>query len=275
MINNNSIFWNSSVLETQQTANNSAGNSVIAPFASSMVQIGQLTNNRQGLNINSDFQIKKLKLNIGYGISQELKNISSQITYNHPTNNLALSRFWRWGNFPTAGLGPYGNITKVYRGVYETVDVKDTSLNLKNFNSIEINAKYSCKILNHDTYFNYLGSFNSIQKKVSPITVFTEDAYIRTYYHQMEFYFKVNSNLIITNFIGWERIIANYYTNTDLISYRPRNQTGLSFATGFDLSISKNAALYFRQRWMNYQDKSFIKDRYIGTESTLELKIFF
>lgn len=275
VINNNSIFWNSSVLETQQTANNSAGNSVIAPFASSMVQIGQLTNNRQGLNINSDFQIKKLKLNIGYGISQELKNISSQITYNHPTNNLALSRFWRWGNFPTAGLGPYGNITKVYRGVYETVDLKDTSLILKNFNSIEINAKYSCKILNHDAYFNYLGSFNSIQKKVSPITVFTEDAYIRTYYHQMEFYFKVNSNLIITNFIGWERIIANYYTNTDLITYRPRNQSGLSFATGFDLSISKNAALYFRQRWMNYQDKSFIKDRYIGSESTLELKIFF
>ena len=91
----------------------------------------------------------------------------------------------------------------------------------------------------------------------------------------MEFYFKVNSNLIITNFLGWERIIANYYTNTDLITYRPRNQSGLSFATGFDLSISKNAALYFRQRWMNYQDKSFIKDRYIGTESTLELKIFF
>ena len=92
------------------------------------------------------------------------------------------------------------------------------------------------------------------------------------------YYTNTQSDAIIANYYTKtqsDATIANYYTNTDLISYRPRNQTGLSFATGFDLSISKNAALYFRQRWMNYQDKSFIKDRYIGTESTLELKIFF
>ena len=275
VINNNSVFWNSSVVETQKTANNTVGNAVIAPFASSMVQIGQLTNNRQGLNINSEIKIKKLKLGIGNGISQELQNISSKITYNHPTNNLALSRFWRWSTYPTSNLGPYGNLTKVYRGVYETVSLKDSTLKLKNFNTIEIMAKYAFKIGKRDAYLNYLGAFSSIQKKLSPITVFTEEAYVRTYYHQMEMYLKLNNNLIFTNYMGWERIIANYYTNTDLISKRPRNQEGLSFATGFDYSLGKNSAIYFRQRWMHYVDHSFGKDKYFGTETTVELKMFF
>jgi hypothetical protein len=276
VINNNSIFWNSSIVETQQnTISSASGNAVLAPFASSMVQIGQLTNNRQGLNINADVNIGKLKLSIGNGISQEISNISTQITYNHPTNNLALSRFWRWSNYPTTGLGPYGNLTKVYRGVYETVNVKDTALALKNFNTIEINAKYAFNILNHDVYLNYLGSYNSIQKKMSAITVFTEEAYIRNYYHQLELYFKVNSNLVIANYFGWERIVGNYNTDLDELTRRPRNQEGLSFATGFDLSLGKNAGLYVRQRWIDYHDYSFKKDKYIGTETTVELKLFF
>jgi hypothetical protein len=275
VINNNSVFWNSSVVETQNAGNNTVGNAVIAPFASSMVQIGQLTNNRQGLTINSEIKLKKLKIGVGNAISQELQNLSSTISYNHPTNNLALSRFWRWSNYPTANLGPYGNITKVYRGVFETVNLKDSTLTLKNFNSIEVMAKYAFKIGRRDAYLNYLGAFSSIQKKLSPITVFTEEAYVRTYYHQMELYLKVNNDLIFTNYIGWERIIANYFTTTDLISRRPKNQEGLSFATGFDYSLGKNTAIYFRQRWMKYADTSFGKDKYFGTETTVELKMFF
>jgi hypothetical protein len=39
--------------------------------------------------------------------------------------------------------------------------------------------------------------------------------------------------------------------------------------------MSKGAGLYIRQRWMNYQDRSFSKDQYKGWETTVEIKIFF
>jgi hypothetical protein len=275
VINNNSSFWNSSVIENQSASAALSGNAVLAPFASSMVQIGQMTNNRQGFNINAEYNIKHFRLSFGNSIAQEIENISSKITYAHPANNLALSRFWRWSVFPTAGIGPYGQLTKVYRGIYETVNVEDSLLNKKNFNSIEVYAKSNFKIFNKETYLNYFGAFSSIQRNFSPVTVFTEQAYVRTYYHQLECYFKLSPTLILTNYLGWERIIANYNTEINAVTRRPRNQEGLSWATGFDLSLGKNAGLYVRQRWMKYADKSFLMDNYKGYETTVELKIAF
>ncbi len=301
VINNNSIFWNSSVVETPQNTTVAAGSAALSPFASSMTQVGQITNNRQGFEINTEIKVKKLKISFGNSIAQEIDNISSQITYGHPTNNLALSRFWRWSAYPTPGLGPYGNLTKVYRGVYETVNVTDSVLQKKHFNTIEVNAKYAFKLFNKDIYVNYLGSFGSVQKKLSPITVFNEDAYIRAYYHQAELYVKLNSKLVLTNYVGCERVIGNYNTNLDSIEtintttnvteikLTPRNQVGWSYATGFDLSLGKNVGLYVRQRWFTYHSlitkrganlneheyRSFAKDRYQGFETTVELKMFF
>ena len=275
VLNNNSAFWNSSVIETQESSAALSGNAVLAPFASSMVAIGQMTNNRQGLNINGEYKSKSLSVSFGNSIAQEIENISSQITYSHPTNNLALSRFWRWSAYPTSGLGPYGQLTKIYRGVYETVTVQDSALKRKNFNAMEIYIKSNCHILRREAYINYFGTFSSIQRDVAPVTVFNESAYLRTYYHQFEFYYKITPGIIWTNYLGWERIIANYKTNVDAISRRPRNQEGWSMATGADVSLGKNAGLYIRQRWMKYEDKNFSRDRYKGFETSVEIKIAF
>ena len=275
VINNNSSFWNSSVIETQTSSAALSGNAVLAPFASSMVAIGQMTNNRQGLNINGEYRSKFLNISFGNSIAQEIENISSQITYGHPTNNLALSRFWRWGVFPNPNVGPYGQLTKIYRGVYETVNVQDSLLVRKNFNAMEIYIKSLIHIFKREAFINYFGSFSSIQRNLSPITEFTEKAYLRTYYHQFEFYYKITPGIIWANYLGWERIIANYNTTVDAVSRRPRNQEGLSFATGLDVSLGKNAGLYIRQRWMNYEDRSFSRDRYKGFETSMEIKIAF
>ncbi len=281
VINNSSVFWNSSIREANpsSTATGSAGSQVLlVPFASSMVQVGQMTNNRRGIELNTEFEIGKLKTSIGNSISEEIDNISSQITYGHPANNLTLSRFWRWG-FP-GGVGPYNNLTKVYRGVFETLYLTDIDgtgkpLNKKRFNTMELNMKYNTKIFRKDFYVYYLLTMASLQKKLSPITVFTEKAYLRTYYHQAEFYYRLMPKLMWTNYLGYERIIANYDTRVNVETRRPKNQTGLGYATGFDLMMSKNAGLYLRQRWFSYKDRSFPLDHYKGSETTVEIKIFF
>jgi hypothetical protein len=124
-------------------------------------------------------------------------------------------------------------------------------------------------------YVFYLGTFNSAQNQVSALVNFTEKALLRTYDHQLEMYLKLSPMLVWNNYVSYERVIANYSTEVDVITKRPKNQTGYSLASGFDIQMSKNVGLYIRQRWMKYEDASFAKDKYKGWETTVELKAFF
>ena len=279
VINNSAIFINTSIEQAVISNNNTATQPVLPAVASAMVPIGQMTNNRQGFDLNSQIDIGKLKLALGYSNSMELDGLSSKLTYGHPINNLVLAHFWRW-DFPS-NVGPYNNLSKVYRAVYETLvltaidPVTGTTAAKKYFNTLEVNAKYKTRIFKRDLHLFYLGQFNSAQNYLSPATVFTEKAYLRTYYHQFEAYYALTPSVIWCSYLGYERIVANYATQTDLVSRRPKNQTGLSIGTGFDIRLSKGAGLYLRQRWVDYKDTSFDKDRYNGFETTAEIKIFF
>ena len=279
VVNNSGSFINTSNDLSANDVTSQGTQPVLPAVASAMVPVGQLTNNRQGIDLNGQINIGRVKTSIGYTTSAELENISSAITYSHPINSLALAHFWRW-DFPS-NVGPYKNLSKIYRSVYETVHITETDaatllpLSKKYFNSIEVNMKYKTSVFGKDCYLYYLGSFNSAQPEASAITVFTEKAYLRTYYHQFESYIKLNRSIVWCSYLGYERIIANYATETDVETKRPKNQTGIGIATGFDIRMSKNAGLYLRQRWMNYEDTSFKNDRYSGYESTVEIKIFF
>ena len=221
----------------------------------------------------------KFKNSIGYGNSMEIEELSTQLTYSHPFNNIALSHFWRW-DFPSE-VGPYKNLNKIYRSVFETVNITELDssgkfpLKKKYFNTIEINSKYKTKIGRKDLYVFYLGTFNSTQNKVSALVNFTEISLLRTYDHQLEMYLKLSPMLVWNNYVSYERVIANYSTQVDVVSKRPKNQTGYSIASGFDIQMSKNVGLYLRQRWMKFEDASFAKDKYKGWETTIELKAFF
>lgn len=277
VFNNSSVFINSSIQQTTQTL---AGQTqaVLIPVASALLPVGQLTNNRQGFELNTQLNIGKFKNSLGVSNAVELKALSPQITYTHAFNNLALSRFWRW-DFPS-GVGPYGNLNKIYRSVFESLYITELTADgkpkfKKHFNTIELNSKYKTQLAKRELYVFYLGSINSVQNSAAVIPILTEKALMRAYYHQLEFYWKINSRLIWTNYGSFERIIANYNTKVDTESRRPKNQKGFSLATGFDISLSKGVGLYFRERWMKYEDMSFAKDRYKGWETTVELKAFF
>jgi hypothetical protein len=276
VLNNSSIFMNSSIQQTTQIA--ASNQPVLIPVSSAVLGMGQLSNNRQGIELNAQLNYGKFKNSIGYANSVELENLSSSLTYGHAFNNLALSRFWRW-NFPS-NVGPYQNLNKIFRGVFETIAIKDVDTNglplyKKYFNTVEINSKYKTTLAGKDFYLFYLGTFNSVQNKFAPMVNFTEKSLLRMYDHQLEMYWKISPMLMWNNYASFERIIANYSTETDANTFRPKNQTGYSLATGMDIQFSKSVGLYLRQRWMKYKDTSFAKDKYSGWESTIELKAFF
>ncbi len=277
VLNNNAIFINSSIQQTTQLSP-AQTQPVLLAVSSAVLPIGQLSNNRQGVELNSQVNTGKIKTSIGYSNAVELEKLSPKITYGHAFNTLALSRFWRW-DFPSE-VGPYKNLSKIYRSVYETVyitelDSNNLPLYKKHFNTIEINAKYNTTLANRAFYVFYLGSFNSVQNEFSPLLKLSEKALLRAYYHQLEGYLKLNPRLVWTNYVSYERIIANYKTQADNVTRRPKNQVGVSVASGLDIELSKGVGLYMRERWMKYEDTSFRNDHYSGFETTVELKMFF
>lgn len=278
VINNSGAFFNTSIGQAAIGSNNNATQPVLPAVASAVVPIGQMTNNRQGIDLNAQIDLGPFKTSFGYSNSTEIENLSSKLTYTHIINGLALSHFWRW-DFPS-NVGPYNNLSKVYRSVYETLNLTEINgaglpLQQKYFNTIEVNTKFKTKIFKRDLHVFYLGQFSSVQNFAAPITVLNEGALLRTYYHQLETYYSITPGLVWSTYFGYERILANYSTNVDAVTRRPKNQTGISIATGFDIKLSKGAGLYLRQRWMDYKDTSFKNDRYSGFETTAEIKIFF
>jgi hypothetical protein len=282
VVNNNGEFVNTSVVEAMSAAQGITttigANGFLQQTGSAMLSIGQMANNRQGVNLNADFKIDDLSISVGTGMAKEIENINSQITYGHTINGLTMSRFWRW-SFPS-NVGPYGRTSVLYRGVFETVNLTDLSIhggveNDKYFNNLETQIKYKFNLGKNPWYIFYLGSFNSVQTRFSPVTVFTEDAYIRQYSHQLENYYRIHAKWVIALYGGWERVIGNYDTQVDISTKRPRNQEGVALGLGFDYMMAKNTGLYLRHRYFKFEDKSYALDRFTGHETTLELKIYF
>ncbi|MFN6225162.1 MAG: hypothetical protein ACK4ZC_00325, partial [Bacteroidota bacterium] len=124
LVNNNGLYWNVAVqerglaLNTNPSAGAAGANAVLRPFASAVVPLGLMTNNRQGLNLNTRWQTGPLRWNLGLGMAREISPVSNRITFNHPINQFTRARFWRW-NFPQ-NVGPYGRQSVIYRDVFET-----------------------------------------------------------------------------------------------------------------------------------------------------------
>jgi hypothetical protein len=281
-MNNNSEVINTSVTDLESASAGGApiigANGVLQQNGSAMIGISQMANNRQGINLNGDFKFRGLRGSLAVGVAKEIENINREVTVGYIVNGLTMARFWRWG-FP-ANVGPYGRKSVLFRSVFQSVILTDTGdngevINDKHFSNIELQLKHRLKLFGRNLHAFYLGSYNSVQPKFSPITVFNESAYIRQYSHQLEMYYSLTPEFVITLYSGWERIIANYATRVDLESKRPLNQSNLGLGLGFDFMIAKNTGLYFRHRWFTFEDRSFVRDNFRGHESTIELKIFF
>lgn len=284
VVNNNAIFWNTSIIEDRIVNNpDDAGvqsANVLIPFASSMVAIGQMTNNRTGVNLNTEVKLGKLKVSMGYGVSSEidaLRNRNNTITFSHFVNQLTRARFWRF-NFPQ-DVGPYERYDKVYRDAYQKVTVTDDSLgffvNTRKFTQFEVHGKYRTKLGYRNFYAFFLGRYNTAQPRLTILPMFDDEAYIRQYNSELELYYQITKPLFINTYLGYERVLGGYNTEVDEVTFRPLNQTGWGVGVGIDVALGRNAGLYLRHRWFFFEDASFQRDQFQGQETLAELKIFF
>ena len=132
-------FLNTSVLEVFPNVEG-IGATVRTPYQSPMVGLGFPVNNRQGISVNADVVIGKLKLNGGIGLFAEIDTSNAALSYIHNVNSQTLSRIYLFAQ----NWGPYNALNSTYRGVYENVNLSDTTASglptLKSF-SILLNFK--------------------------------------------------------------------------------------------------------------------------------------
>ena len=288
-------FLNTSVLYVFPNVEG-VGTTVRTPYQSPIVGLGYPVNNRQGISINADLSIGQLKLNGGIGVFAEIDTSYSALSYIHNVNSQTLSRIYVFAQ----NWGPYNALNSTYRGVFENVNIIDTSIagltNFKKFfNTIEFQAKYNNKIFGKNYYLFCLTRFNTCQKDFSFFPKIGKQALISQFSEEIDFSIELNEKSALVLSYGIEKILGNSSTdkgdspqatstNTffemlgfdNLYRYTNfRNQKNTLFGFGLDYKIGQNAMLFYRYNQYRYFDPNFVENHLKGWEMMLELKINF
>jgi hypothetical protein len=272
------------------------GTTIRTPYQSPMVGLGFPVNNRQGLSINADINLGRLKLNGGIGVFAEIDTSYAALSYMHNVNSQTLSRIYLFGQ----NWGPYNALNSTYRGVYENVNISDTAAsglaNFKKFyNTIEFQAKYNNKILGKNYYIFSLTRLNTCQKDLQLLPKLGSQALISQFSEEIDFSIELNEKAALVLSYGIEKVLGNASTdigdnpeatatNTFFESlglenlYRytnSRNQKNTLIGFGLDYKIGQNAMVFYRYNQYQYFDPNFIENHLKGWEMILELKINF
>ena len=249
-----------------------------------MALVGQLVHNRRGININTSAEVGPAKFSVGWGLAREMEAASTEISYVHRVNGLALSRIYNpfpeGATSPTV-FGPYGRKISFFRGVSgitQTTDIDPATAeatNRKYFSAVDLQAKYKTKIGDRPFYLFYLGSFGAASSKATPVPTYNDDSYLFVQYHELDAYYQLFPKFILTTYLGIENARGGQLTTWDAESQLPLDQLGTGIGLGFDWTVAENTGIYFRHRWMNFEDRSFALDKYKGREVTIEVKTFF
>ena len=288
-------FLNTSVLEVFPNIEG-IGTTVRTPYQSPMVGLGFPVNNRQGVSINADVSLGKLKLNGGIGVFTEIDTSYAALSYIHNVNSQTLSRIYLFAQ----NWGPYNALNSTYRGVFENVNISDTTAtglaNFKKFfNTIEFQAKYNNKIFGKNYYIFSLTRLNSCQKNLKALPQIGEQALISQLSEEIDLSIELSDNTVLALSYGIEKILGNASTDIgdspeatstngfferlgldNLFRYtNARNQKNTFFGFGLDYKIGQNAMVFLRHNRYRYFDPNFIENHLKGWETMLELKINF
>ena len=288
-------FLNTSVLEVFPNVEG-VGTTIRTPYQSPMVGLGFPVNNRQGVSINADINLGKLKLNGGIGVFSEIDTSYAALSYIHNVNSQTLSRIYVFAQ----KWGPYNALNSTYRGVFENVNISDTSdsglANFKKFfNTIEFQAKYNNKIFGKNYYFFSLTRLNTCQKDLEALPQVGSQTLISQLSEEIDFSIELSEKTALVLSYGIEKVLGNSSTdigdspdstatNTfferlgleNLYRYtKSRNQKNTLFGFGLDYKIGRNAMLFYRYNQYRYFDPNFIENHLKGWEMILELKINF
>ncbi len=248
-----------------------------------ITQVGFLEHNRRGVNVNTEWGAGPARFKVGWGLAHELAPTTTTLTYVHRVNGLAVSRIYN--PFPADAIcatqfGPAGRKYSVFRGAIEraqTTDVEPVTglaLNRKYYHAVDIQGKLRGELMDRSLYLFYLGSFGSANRTARAVPT-DDDEYIFAQYHEFDLYAEITPGFLLAGYLGIENVRGGRFTDLDEDTGLPRDQRGRGIGVGFDWTLARNAGLYLRHRWMDFEDKAFALDTYSGQETTLELKIFF
>ena len=288
-------FLNTSVIEVFPNVGG-IGTTIRTPFSSPMVGLGFPINNRQGVSVNADISLGKLKINGGIGIFSEIEKSDGSLSYIHNVNSQTLSRIYLFAQ----NWGPYNALNSTYRGVYENVNISDTTssgfANFKKFfNTVEFQAKYNNKIFGKNYYIFSLTRLNTSQKDFNIVPQIGTQTLISQLSEEIDFSIELNDKAAFVFSYGLEKVLGNSSTdlgdNAEATStntffeklgldrfYRytnSRNQKNTLIGLGIDYKIGQNSMLFYRYNQYRYFDPNFIENHLKGWEMMLELKINF
>ena len=273
-VNNASAAVNGSVQEAavnQIPAGQAGSQAVLNPVGPSLLGFAQLANNRFGADLNAVYRTKHVFLTGGFSASRQWEAGGSTFAFGHPVNALTRSRFYRWG-FPQA-VGPYGRTNVLYRSTYELLDFKVPLDQPLHFSQWEVQALYSIPVGNAEIAFNHLARAHSAQLQPSLLYV-RPDAVLRQYSSENEVYLKTSDRFTWVGCASADATLGSLKTNYNATG-RPIDQRGWALGLGFDCWAADNAQIFFRHKAFGFADRSFELDAFRGTETTVELKLFF
>ena len=288
-------FLNTSVLEVFPNVAG-VGSTIRTPYQSPIVGLGAPVNNRQGGSINADVSIGRLKLNAGIGVFAEIDTSYAGVSYIHNVNSQTLSRIYLFGQ----NWGPYNALNSTYRGVFEEVNIIDTTASgipsfKKYFNTIEFQMKYNNSIFGKEFYIFSLTRLNSCQRQFNILPRLGGQALIQQLSQEIDLSMELSPKAIVVISYGIEKIIGNEFTDLGdapeasstnrffenirwerFYHYtRNRNQKNTLIGFGLDYKIAHNTMLFLRHNRYTYFDPNFIENHLKGWETMLELKITF
>ena len=288
-------FLNTSVLEVFPNIEG-IGTTVRTPYQSPMVGLGYPVNNRQGVSVNADVSLGKFKINGGVGVFAEIDTSYAALSYIHNVNSQTLSKIYLFAQ----NWGPYNALNSTYRGVYENVNISDTTANglanfKKFFNTIEFQVKYNNNILGKNFYIFSLTRLNTCQKDLNILPQMGSEVLITQLSQEVDLSYEITDKAALVLTYGIEKVMGNEYTDIgdnpdstatnsfleslgleNLFRYtNSRNQKNTLFGLGLDYKIGNDAMLFYRYNRYRYFDPNFIENHLKGWEMMLELKINF
>lgn len=258
-------------------------------FANVSNEVGQLVNNRRGVNFNLEANLGDLKIQFGYSASQEIEKISDSLTIQHRVNALSRSRFRPWFQ----ASGPYARIKGFWFRTFETLTLKNEGgyldRDLLGFNAVDVKVKYRKAIgKKHEIVLINLTSANTIREGFTALSNPTSDKnLVAVLYNDFTAAFKLTEKVTLIGNFAVETVKGS--TSTDLSpdkilkengsaysdDERTIDQIGHMYALGVDYDLNRKVSFHLRSKYMDHKDNNFLQDKYSGFETTFELKIFF
>ncbi|MCP4521368.1 MAG: hypothetical protein GY827_06715 [Cytophagales bacterium] len=246
-VNNQSTFLNSSVEEATDGRNvgiNSTESIWNVYFYDGMVtEIGQLTNNRQGIELTSNARWGKLVAELGLQFAQEVVNhgttvdtsdflngvrgadatafddaqileqgqggVRNSITFAHLVNQYQRSRF----HYNQRFQGPYRRLQSDFRRAWENVAITDTTVDYKKgFSVIDFSLKYKTKVFKRDLILTGFFRQNTVTDG-APLPYISAEgkdgAFFVQRYEELMFFYKLSQKVTLIGVAGWEQNKAN------------------------------------------------------------------